>query len=87
MPILNGMASWPERVESEVVEQKIKPAGKKMANTNARMPTSTCACVGVRAGVRECACVGFLFFCFSRRKWRESLRQKRLLCISHGSSG
>lgn len=60
MPILNGMASWPERVESEVVEQKIKPAGKKW-------PILTHACpqarvrvwVGERVGVRECACVGF----------------------------
>lgn len=56
MPILNGMASWPHGVESEVVEQKKHP--EKLANTHARMPAGTCACacVCVCSG-RVCVCV------------------------------
>lgn len=82
----NGKLAGTSRVRSRRGKTARKIGQYSRTHARKHVCVSVCVCVCVCSG-RVCVCVCSSVFFFWRRKWRESLRQKRLLCISHGSSG
>lgn len=62
MPILNGMASWPERVESEVVEEKQQEKIGQYLRTHARKHVYACVRVSEWQEGWMCVCWFVLLF-------------------------